>query len=169
MGEANARRGANHAIVFSTDCYGLPVGQEDLVSIKDEISILREVAPFSTLDSKKLKLLAFMSKLVDYSAGAIVVRQGDTGDSVFVLINGLVQASIARSGLPPLNCEMGEHAFFGEIAVMRGKARAATVTAKSHIVVLKISKSVLQEMIDDEPELGSRIEQHIDKAGYTFS
>jgi CRP-like cAMP-binding protein len=139
------------------------------VSIKDEISILRDVAPFSTLDNKRLKLLAFMSTLVDYSAGATVVRQGEAGDSVFVLIDGLVEASIARPGQPPLICEMGEHAFFGEIAVMRGRVRAATVTAKTHLLVLKISRDVLQEMIEAEPELGRRIDQHIEKAGYTFS
>ncbi len=139
------------------------------MSIKDEISILRDVAPFSTLDNKRLKLLAFMSTLVDYSAGATVVRQGEAGDSVFVLIDGLVEASIARPGQPPLICEMGEHAFFGEIAVMRGRVRAATVTAKTHLLVLKISRDVLQEMIEAEPELGRRIDQHIEKAGYTFS
>lgn len=139
------------------------------MSIKDEISILRDVAPFSTLDNKRLKLLAFMSTLVDYSAGATIVRQGEAGDSVFVLIDGLVEASIARPGQPPLICEMGEHAFFGEIAVMRGRVRAATVTAKTHLLVLKISRDVLQEMIEAEPELGRRIDQHIEKAGYTFS
>ena len=139
------------------------------MSIKDEISVLRGVAPFSTLDNKRLKLLAFMSTLVDYNAGATIVKQGDVGDSVYVLIDGRVEASIARPGQPPLICEMGEHAFFGEIAVMRGRVRAATVTAKTHLVVLKISRTVLQEMIDAEPELGRRIEQHIEKAGYTFT
>ena len=139
------------------------------MSIKDEISILRGVAPFSTLDNKRLTLLAFMSTLVDYNTGATVVKQGDAGDSVYVLIDGRVEASISRPGEAPLICEMGEHAFFGEIAVMRGRVRAATVTAKTHIVVLKISRNVLQKMIDAEPELGRRIEQHIEKAGYTFS
>lgn len=139
------------------------------MSIKDEISVLRDVVPFSTLDNKRLKLLAFMSTLVDYNAGATIVKQGDVGDSVYVLIDGRVEATIARPGETPLVCEMGEHAFFGEIAVMRGRVRAATVTAKTPIVVLKISRNVLQEMIEAEPELGRRIDQHIEKAGYTFS
>jgi CRP-like cAMP-binding protein len=138
------------------------------MSINHEAAILREIAPFAILDTKKLKLLAFMSKLVVYDAGEVVLRQGDKGDALFVLVEGAIEIFISTPGARPLVCEMGRHTFFGEIAVMRSSVRAATVTAKTNIAVLRISKEVLYEVIDDEPELGRLIAEHIDKSGYTI-
>jgi CRP/FNR family cyclic AMP-dependent transcriptional regulator len=138
------------------------------MSINDELVILREVAPFSMLDNKKLKLLAFMSEIVFYRAGTMILKQGDKGDAVFILIDGLIDVSISPSSVTSHVREMGRHAFFGEIAVMRNTFRAATVTAKTDITALKVSKDVLCEMIADEPELGTLIADHIEKAGNTI-
>ncbi len=139
------------------------------MSIREELAVLCEVAPFSILSAKKLKLLAFVSELVTYEAGDIVLKQGDKGEAVFVLIDGRIDVSISTSGVSKRVREMGRHTFFGEIAIMKKTVRAATVRAKTDIVALKISKDVLYEIIDEEPELGTLIIDHIEKAGYTFS
>lgn len=138
------------------------------MSIQDEVALLREVPPFSNLDSKKLQLLAFMSERLNYPAGETVLKQGDTGDAVFVLIDGLIDVFITTDGVSSPVRELGRHTIFGEIAVILDTVRNATVTAKTDITVLKISKDVLQKMIEDLPDLGMRLAAHIEKAGYTF-
>lgn len=136
------------------------------MSINDEINALREVPPFALLDKSKLKLLAFVSELLNYKAGSIVLKQGETGESAFVLIDGLIEVSIANDDGSSFNREMGKHTFFGEIAVTKNTVRAATITAKTDIVALKISKDALYDLIGEEPELAARISEHIEKSGY---
>lgn len=136
------------------------------MSIYNEITALREVPPFVMLDENKLKLLAFVSELLTYQAGSIVLKQGETGDAAFVLINGLIEVSIESDDDSPFTREMGQHTFFGEIAVMKNTLRAATITAKTDIVVLKISKKALYDLIGEEPDLAARISDHIEMAGY---
>ena len=136
------------------------------MSINDEINALREVPPFAMLDENKLKLLAFVSELLTYKAGSTVLKQGDTGESAFVLMDGLIEVSIAHEDGSSFNQEMGQHTFFGEIAVTKNTVRAATITAKTDIVALKISKDALYDLIAEEPELATQISEHIEKSGY---
>jgi CRP-like cAMP-binding protein len=144
------------------------VGRSRL-SIKDEVAVLRAVQPFSELDETKLKLLAFMSDHVVYKRGEVIIRQGEPGDVLFVLIEGLVEISIVEANGARQVSTMGRHTFFGEIAVMKKTLRAATVKAETEASALRISKDVLYKMIEAEPELGRRIAAHIDASGYTYS
>lgn len=136
------------------------------MSISDETAALGKIDCLSQLDAKKLKLLAFMSELVHFSAGHTIIRQGDKGEAVYVLIEGLIEASIEASGKTVYRREFGPQTFFGEIAVIKRTVRAATVTAKTDVLVLKIAAETLYRMIEDEPELGMRIAEHIERAGY---
>ncbi len=136
------------------------------MSIHDEITALREVPPFAMIDEKKLKLLAFVSELLTYKAGSAVLKQGEEGDAAFVLIDGLIKVSIESDDNSPFIREMGRYTFFGEIAVTKNTLRAATIMAKTDIVVLRISKKALYDLIAEEPDLATRISDHIDMAGY---
>ncbi len=138
------------------------------MSIHDEITALREVPPFAVVDENKLKLLAFVSELLTYKAGSIVLKQGEEGEAAFVLINGLIEVSIESDDGSPFIREMGRYTFFGEIAVTRNTLRAATITAKTDIVVLKISKKALYDLIGEQPDLAARISDHIEMAGYNI-
>ncbi len=138
------------------------------MSIKEAVAVLRSVEPFSILDEKQLKLVAFMSDLVVYRPGEVIIRQGEKGDVVYVLIDGEVDVRVSRKGEADQHRILGHHSFFGEIAVIKRTPRAATVTAKSEATALKVSKDVLDKMIETVPELGRRIVEHIDKSGYVY-
>ena len=136
------------------------------MTIDDEMSALREVPAFAMLDKKKLKLLAFVSEIADYEAGSTVLKQGETGKHAFVLLDGQIEVSVSHDDGFSFNREMGQHTFFGEIAVMKNTLRAATITAKTNIVALKITKNTLYELIREEPDLGVRIGHQIETSGY---
>jgi len=138
------------------------------MTIHDEMIFLREVPPFAELSPAKLELLALMSERIRYVAGETILQQGDTGDAAFVLMEGVIDISIATGGVSKQVRELHRHALFGEIAVMRNTGRVATVTARTDVDVLRIPKDVLNKMIDDLPDLGRRIAEHIERAGYTF-
>jgi len=138
------------------------------MTIHDEMIFLRKVPPFAELSPAKLELLALMSERIRYAAGETILQQGDTGDAAFVLMEGVIDISIAAGGVSRQVRELQRHALFGEIAVIRNTGRAATVKARTDVDVLKISKDVLNKMIEDLPDLGKRIAMHIEKSGYTF-
>lgn len=138
------------------------------MTIHDEMIFLRKVPPFTELSPAKLELLALMSERMRYAAGETILQQGDTGDAAFVLMDGIIDVSIADGGVSRQVRELRRHALFGEIAVIRNTGRAATVKARTDVDVLKISKDVLNKMIEDLPDLGKRISIHIENAGYTF-
>ncbi|TIR56227.1 MAG: Crp/Fnr family transcriptional regulator, partial [Mesorhizobium sp.] len=54
--------------------------------LKDEVGMLQRVPLFSGIEPTKLKLLAFTSDRVSYSAGQILFRQGDEGDAAYVIL-----------------------------------------------------------------------------------
>ena len=95
------------------------------MSIKKETDFLRDVPPFADLDSTKLELLAFVSERLVYPAGETVLKQGGAGDSVFVLIEGLLDVYISSDGSSSHVRQLGRHAIFGEIAVIRSTVRVS--------------------------------------------
>jgi len=138
------------------------------MTIYDEIACLQEVPPFAALSANKQKLLAVVSEHAVYMAGDIIIEQGDTGDAVFVLLDGTAEVRIASNGSERLVRELGRNALFGEIAVMKNTPRMASVVALTDVHVLRIKKEVLRAMIKDMPELGLRIDQYISGAGYAI-
>lgn len=137
------------------------------MSIYEEVEVLRSIRPFSVLDERKLKILAFASKLMIYTKGQVVIMQGDPGDSLYVLIEGKANAWIEQDDEAAHVSEIGPNTIFGEIAVLRDTPRFATVIAATKMVALKTSKIVMDRLIAEETELRLKLEQYIDDAGYS--
>ncbi|CAN0547861.1 unnamed protein product, partial [Ectocarpus sp. 8 AP-2014] len=123
------------------------------MSLMKDAAALRMVPPFTPISAERLKLLAFAGELVSYPAGALVIEQDQHGETAFVLIEGTAGVTITKDGQPDFTAELEQYAFFGELALLRNTPRAATITAKTNIQVLKISKIALDHMIELEPEL----------------
>ena len=138
------------------------------MTIYDEIACLQEVPPFAALSPVKQKLLAVVSEHAVYMAGDVIIEQGETGDAVYVLLDGVADVRIRSGGQDKLVRELGRNALFGEIAVMKNTPRMASVVARTMVHVLRIKKEVLHAMIKDIPELGQRIQSYIDGAGYAI-
>ena len=138
------------------------------MTIYDEIACLKEIPPFSALSPVKQKLLAVVSEHAVYMAGDTIIEQGETGDAVYVLLDGVADVRIRSGGEDRLVRELGRNALFGEIAVMKNTPRMASVVARTMVHVLRIKKEVLHAMIKDIPELGHGIQQYIDGAGYAI-
>ena len=89
-----------------------------------------------------------------YSDGECIVRQGSTGDSMYVVQGGRVEV-IQRSddGLEQHLAYLETGDFFGEMAVFENEVRSATVRADGDARVLKIDKKTLLTRIRDDPLL----------------
>ncbi len=86
--------------------------------------------------------------------GASIVRQGETGQSLFVLAEGVLDVTHARGGTEVTLDRMVPGDVFGEMSLLTGQPRSATVTAAAtEAVVFEIDKVHLDAMLQRRPEL----------------
>ncbi|NTF88380.1 cyclic nucleotide-binding domain-containing protein [Agrobacterium rhizogenes] len=84
-------------------------------------------------------------------AGAIICRKGETGDQMFFIVEGRV--SVAT----PNPVELGSGSFFGEMALISGDPRSATVSASTEVSLLSLYSSDFQMLSSSSPEIADII------------
>jgi len=112
---------------------------------------LLERAPvFSSLPKEILDAITAEGDERIFEAGDLVVREGDPGDELYVILEG--EARAERKGTTLATFGVGE--FFGEIAVIDGRARSADVVASQRLRTLAISREVIRSALEREPRAG---------------
>jgi HEAT repeat protein len=115
---------------------------------------LRQVSLFSGLSLERLQAIERISTEAEYVKGEVIVREGEPGDDLFLLVEGRVDI-VKDHGTPAeerLNGS-GPGGYFGEMAVLDGSPRSATVVAASDVRVLVLAGSRLRELVHEMPEL----------------
>lgn len=88
----------------------------------------------------------------------IILRQGEVGDSVFLIGAGSVEAILQAPDTPPvLLSELRRGEIFGEMAFVERRPRSATIRAKEPTTVLEILGAPFQDLIDDYPDIEFRL------------
>jgi flavin reductase (DIM6/NTAB) family NADH-FMN oxidoreductase RutF len=109
---------------------------------------LLERAPvFSSLPPEILDAITAGGEERAFEAGELVVREGDAGEELFVILEG--EARVERDGSALATFGAGE--FFGEIAVFDGRPRSADVVAATRLRTLAISRDVIRAALTREP------------------
>jgi hypothetical protein len=109
---------------------------------------------FEGFSQEELVAVIHGLKLLTFGPGDILVAEGGPGDSLFILASGTVKAFVRNSkGHYVKVNELGEGAFFGEIAVLTGKPRTATLTAASPCEVLELDRATLDTITASHPRV----------------
>jgi CRP/FNR family cyclic AMP-dependent transcriptional regulator len=127
------------------------------MGLEQEVAILKKIPLFARIDPTKLKLMAFASERMIFKPGQAVCRQGDVGDSAFIIIDGEADILIESDGGPIKVASVGRNDIIGEIAILLDVPRTATVQATSDLQTLKITKDLFFRMVTDFPEMGVEI------------
>jgi len=93
----------------------------------------------------------------DYEDGEIIVRQGDKGDSMFVIQEGKVEVLVERDGNETRLRIAGEGEFMGEMAIFERVDRSATLRAMGRVRVLTIDKKNFLRRVHEDPSLAFQI------------
>jgi hypothetical protein len=118
----------------------------------DRMVVLRRVPLFSQLDPEDLQRIAATAQERLYPAGEALVRQGDLGDELIVIVEGSVRISKRDGDIERdlRTYEAGDH--IGELAVLRDQPRAATVVAEQDVRGLCIGGEALRAILQERPE-----------------
>ncbi len=117
------------------------------------VDFLAELAP------KQLEVLARESRIEHYLPGERVVRQGDEGQECYVIVEGTANVSLEEAGLRSTLSSVQEGQFFGELSLLTGERRAATVTAATPLKVIVIGKTALLHVVQSDQGLVERISE----------
>jgi len=119
-------------------------------------------ALFAPLSPDERRRLAAGARLVRFTQGETVVREDETTSSMFLIASGRAGVSIhPDSGGSRGVASLGEGEAFGEISLLTGEPRLATVRALSELELVEIDKATLAPILEDNPSLVDKLEEII--------
>lgn len=132
--------------------------QEELLLEKrrsEILSVIRNTPLFNPLPPDQLMELVDGCSLLRFTAGEVLVRQGDQGDSLYIVKSGGVEISVtAGEGHRAMKvAELEAGSFFGEMSLLTGEPRSATVTAREETEVVWVSKDGMNRVFQSDPSL----------------
>ena len=119
----------------------------------EKLELLHSVPLFSRFDHKHLQRLGMLTEEVDVPPGKVLIRQGELGDDLMVLVKGLVV--VERDG-EKIN-KLGTGEFFGEIALIERGPRTATVTAETPCRLLVLNHRSFHALMEEFPEVAASV------------
>jgi CRP-like cAMP-binding protein len=125
--------------------------------LNEEVDLLRKIPLFAKIDPAKLKLLAFTSERLTYSAGQELFHQGDVGDTAYIIIDGEADVLVDTPTGELAVAKLKQNDLVGEIAILINVPRTATVRADSDLTTLAISKDQFFRMIGEFPDMAVEI------------
>ena len=125
------------------------------------IALLRRVPLFNPLPAPNLEAIAKRAAWLTVDPGRVVIREGDAGDSYYVLASGSVKVERAGRLLRELGAP-GDG--FGEIALLRDVPRTATVTATANSVFLTIDRASFLAAVTGNPLVRARADTVVERA-----
>ena len=115
-------------------------------------SMVSRVPLFEDLKAAEVAEVAKLLRSHTVKAGEVIAERGDVARCMYFVATGEVQIE-----LPGETLRLGEGAFFGELALLRQRRRAATVKAVTRTQLLVLDGGALQQMMDRNPQIAARI------------
>lgn len=114
------------------------------------ITFLLETPMFEKLTPAELMEIVHIVKVKQYQAGEVVFSEGDAGDAWYVLYKGAVE--VLKHGVTGEKkiIDLGPRACFGEISILDGSPRSATVHVTEDSEMIRIAREDFDELLDNE-------------------
>ncbi len=154
IGLANDRGGKDNIttiIVRIGDEGAVDTARAKRLTLKREA--LANMPLFSKLSERELLRVMQSVEARDYKDGEVIIREGDKGDELFIVLEGSV--SVTRQGQVLTRLGAGEH--FGEMALIRSVPRSATITAEGGAELIAVRRSDFFEILRKEHEIAVKM------------
>ena len=105
------------------------------------------------LDAKQLDALAAAARRVEFERGETLIHEDDLGGDMYALIRGSVEVSVHDGARERHVATVNAGQIVGEMSLLTGARRAASVTAETAVTALQIGKAALQPILEASPAL----------------
>jgi putative YpdA family bacillithiol system oxidoreductase len=126
-------------------------------------TLFNRVPLFSGLNQSSMGLLMDKVRLCTFPAGAVIIREGDPGDSLYMIHNGVVKVSKWLGDRERVLAYLRDGTYFGEIALIRNEPRSATVSALTKVEVAQILREDFHTLLREHPDLLGRVREMIER------
>ncbi len=119
----------------------------------EKLDLLQGIPLFAGLDRHHLERLGMLTEEVDVAPGKVLIRQGEHGDDLMVVVTG--EVGVERDGARLSRLGPGD--FFGEIALIAGGPRTATVTAEAATRLLVVNHRDFHALMEEFPAVAAQV------------
>ena len=135
---------------------GFQIGRDGTAAVSAER--LSAIPFFSRVKPSHLRALADRFISEQFEPNEIIVNEGDSGDKFYAVVRGQVDVIRGLDGPSPERIAVLEDGdVFGEIALLQGVARTASVRSRGHCLLLSLSRADFLELVEREPELAEAV------------
>lgn len=128
-------------------------GEPERAVEPQDAELLKRVAFLGCLGEGERQQLLADAERRTYRAGEVIVREGDQGSSLFVIVTGVARVTRQVRGAAIEITRLSVYDYFGEMSVLTGEPRSATVTALTDCKLLCIEKAAFDEVIRARPRI----------------
>jgi small-conductance mechanosensitive channel/CRP-like cAMP-binding protein len=125
--------------------------------VAERASVLARNELFRTLEPKELEILAREARTVRFAHGEIIIRQGDPGDSLYLVQRGDVVVRLAVEGAEREVATIHAGQFFGEMSLVTGEPRRATCAAKTDVLCHVVDHTALRQLLSERPTIADQV------------
>lgn len=127
-------------------------------TIPGKILLLKGIEIFEGLAVGELAAVASVTDEIDYPEGEIVIREGDSGETMYLIIEGEVSVLKKPSEGPEIELDrIGSGDYFGEMALFEDVKRSATIRTREPSRVLVLHKKEFEEIVREYPLIALHI------------
>ena len=136
-----------------TDSYYAPMPPKtiDYRSAEGRLALLGKVDALEQLETEYLEMIASRMNLHYYNSGETLFKEGDPGDSMFIVVVGVLKVSVLRDKTELIIAQITPGQFFGEMSMLTGEPRSATIKAATDVIAYRINREHLNEVFEKQP------------------
>jgi len=123
--------------------------ETEMLSTVERVLILKSLSMFADAPDEALVELASLLQEVNVQAGEVIVQEGETGESLFVIVDGRVEVVDDNRVLN----QLGARAVFGELSLLDSSPRSATIRALEETTLLRLDQAPFYEIMSDYVEV----------------
>jgi CRP/FNR family cyclic AMP-dependent transcriptional regulator len=124
----------------------------DRPKTRDWEDVLRALPLFANLSARHLRQVARLAEFTEFAPGDFIVQVGEPGQAFFLILSGRAKVLGRRTNR---NLETGD--FFGEMSLIDGEPRSATVMATTEVHTMKLARTPFLRVLQQEPRIAMSI------------
>ena len=122
------------------------------------VAVVAQTQLFQALVDDERTMVAMSMKRLPFGTGELIFRKGDSADSLYILVDGRVRIfDEDAAGNRKELAELDAPAYFGEMGLLTGQPRRATVTAANHVLCYRLGKQALDGVLRARPAIAEAL------------